>query len=210
MAKTEKIQRLWDLHESIQDTLDEYGESIEQIRKSRGVAISDALEFSERVAPSAFAPLGWTEGLPLLNAFPPAPQADQMRLGKLSEYNRRIDQSLSSTSVETSERGRKKADSEALIAAIDKVKSLKERLRIKKEEEELRRRMQQEKGEEQVEGEKMEVEEEREAERADIQTPLEEQQQHPSFEYISTNTRRTSLTFAPAEESESEEEEDEE
>lgn len=199
-TKTEKIQKLWTLYESVQSTLDEYQDKLDNLRKSRAVTINDALEFSERIAPSAFAPLGWTEGLPLLNAFPPAPQADQMRLGRLSEYNRRIDQEIV-TAPSSSSQANNPIQSVAMKAAMEKVKSLKERLQAKKEEDARK--------EEQMEIEPVPRIVEEVAMKEESVTPETIEQQPPSFEYLSTNTRRTSLTFTPAEDSESEEEDDE-
>lgn len=197
-TKTEKIQKLWTLYESVQSTLDEYQDNLDNLRKSRAVTINDALEFSERIAPSAFAPLGWTEGLPLLNAFPPAPQADQMRLGRLSEYNRRIDQEVVAA-PSSSSKANNPNQSVAMKAAMEKVKSLKERLQAKKEEDARK--------EEQMEVEPVPRIEELSVKEESL-APETIEQQPPSFEYLSTSTRRTSLTFAPAEDSESEEEDD--
>eukprot|EP01040_Poterioochromonas_malhamensis_P014991 gene14991-16694_t len=197
-TKTEKIQKLWTLYESVQSTLDEYQDNLDDLRKSRAVTINDALEFSERIAPSAFAPLGWTEGLPLLNAFPPAPQADQMRLGRLSEYNRRIDLEVVAA-PSSSSKANNPNQSVAMKAAMEKVKSLKERLQAKKEEDARK--------EEQMEVEPVPHIEEVSVKEESL-APETIEQQPPSFEYLSTNTRRTSLTFAPAEDSESEEEDD--
>lgn len=197
-TKTEKIQKLWTLYESVQSTLDEYQDKLDNLRKSRAVTINDVLEFSERIAPSAFAPLGWTEGLPLLNAFPPAPQADQMRLGRLSEYNRRIDQEIV-TAPSSSSQANNPIQSVAMKAAIEKVKSLKERLKAKKEEDARK--------EEQMEVEPVPRIEEV-AMKEESVAPETIEQQPSSFEYLSTNTRRTSLIFAPAEDSESEDEDE--
>ena len=54
----------------------------EEIKRHRGTA-DDVLKMAENVTETSYAPPGWRPGAPLINAHPPAPQVEQMRLGLL-------------------------------------------------------------------------------------------------------------------------------
>lgn len=208
--KEEKIKQLWQLYESVRDTLDDYEEEFEGIRASKPVKLDDALEFAERIAPSSFAPMGWTEGFPLLNAFPPAPQGEQMRVGKLADYNRAIEQRIknhelippSDTSLHRQKTPAEILRNESIEEAKQKTISLRDKLRLRKE------RLASEKESQMVIEEAntsllhpsdLIPEEEEKEEEKDVPEP-----------YIPVKARRINLSFAPAEESESEEDEEEE
>jgi hypothetical protein len=130
--KKKRIKDLYSIYINVEKTLDETVGFIHSLKSSKQVNFNDVLELAERIAPTAFAPLGWNEGLPLLNAFAPAPQAEQMRIGKLSMFN------VSKDSIE--KQTFTKGDNETLseqeqtrAVAINRIKGLKERLKEKKQ-----------------------------------------------------------------------------
>jgi hypothetical protein len=82
----EKVSRLLDLYDDIDQTLFSLQPEIEKIKSSQPVQLEEVLILAERLSYTAHAPMGWREGFPLLGKFPPAPQPDQMRLGKLAQY----------------------------------------------------------------------------------------------------------------------------
>jgi hypothetical protein len=93
----ERVEKLHEVYENIEQFLHDHATEFQQYCKHSAEAIIDCstsrvkidhiLELAERIAPAVFAPAGWKEGLPLINAFPPTPQAEEMRLGKLAAYN---------------------------------------------------------------------------------------------------------------------------
>jgi hypothetical protein len=91
----ERLRTLWELHDNVQNTLQKYRDPIDHMRKAKQADLVAVLALAERIAPSSFAPTGWQEGLPLLNAFAPAPQPEQMRIGKLSLFNLELDRRIS-------------------------------------------------------------------------------------------------------------------
>lgn len=209
-TKEEKIQQLWQLYESVRDTVDDYETILQGIRTSKPVKLDDALEFAERIAPSSFAPPGWMEGFPLLNAFPPAPQGEQMRIGKLAEYNREIEQKIknqellppSDTSSSLQKSPSEQLRQESIEEARQKTLSLQERLRLRKAKMESQQSAEA----------KMEVEESS-ASPPPIEPSIEEEQEQERIDltpepYIPVKARQINLSFAPVEESESEEEEE--
>ena len=203
--KEERIQKLWQLYKEIEKTLDDHEDAIQRIRNAQEVSISDTLQFAERIAPSAFAPLGWVEGLPLLNAFPPAPQADQMRIGRLAEYNRMIERKITDKEI-IPIRSKVVESNDLQQILIEEAKisitSLKERLKIRQE-------LQQAKEKSFLESKMDIVEEEPLLPEKESASPLPLIEPEPEREtYIPVNTRKINISFAPVEESESEEEEE--
>eukprot|EP01039_Chlorochromonas_danica_P003963 gene3963-4335_t len=87
IVDNKKVAILMDIYEDIHNTLDELNDDLESIRSFKRVSIEHVLNLAERLAYTAHAPAGWKEGFPLFNKFPPAPQPDQMRIGKLAECN---------------------------------------------------------------------------------------------------------------------------
>lgn len=83
--KKEKIRVLLSAYDNIQSIWHELGPELQQLQEIKSVEVDYVLDLAERLAYTAHAPMGWKEGFPLINKFPPAPQADQMRQGKLAE-----------------------------------------------------------------------------------------------------------------------------
>ena len=54
----------------------------DEVERRRCTA-DDVLKLAENITETSFAPAGWIPGAPLINAHPPAPQVEQMRLGLL-------------------------------------------------------------------------------------------------------------------------------
>jgi predicted phosphoadenosine phosphosulfate sulfurtransferase len=134
--KKKRIKDLYSIYIDVEKTLDETIGFIHSLKASKHVDFNDVLELAERIAPTAFAPVGWNEGLPLLNAFAPAPQAEQMRIGKLSMFN------LSKEAVvkQTFSKGDNEILSEeeqTRAIVINRVKGLKDRLKEKKQQKQV-------------------------------------------------------------------------
>eukprot|EP01031_Cornospumella_fuschlensis_P038336 gene38336-46587_t len=83
--KKKRIKVLLGAYDRIQSVLFELSPELQQLNEIRPVPVDFVLELAERLSYTAHAPIGWKEGFPLINKFPPAPQPDQMRLGKLAE-----------------------------------------------------------------------------------------------------------------------------
>ena len=81
----ERVLPLLDAYDAIQSLWYELGPELEQMKGSQEVEVQHVLDLAERLSYTAHAPIGWKEGFPLINKFPPAPQPDQMRMGKLAE-----------------------------------------------------------------------------------------------------------------------------
>jgi hypothetical protein len=102
-TKEQRLKALWEVYAQIKDVQEAHASELNSLRASRSVDMTDILILAERIAPSVFAPQGWVEGMPLLNAFVPAPQPEQMRIGKLFSFNLSKD-SVSSSSGAVEER----------------------------------------------------------------------------------------------------------
>lgn len=63
-------------------------EEISGQKRSAPVHFQAVYNLATKMALTEHAPKGWREELPLINALPPAPQPEQMRIGVLAEYNR--------------------------------------------------------------------------------------------------------------------------
>lgn len=104
-ANREFVNDLWEVYENVRNTLDENDEYLKNIRKTKLVKVDHILELAKRMSFTQHAPVGWKEGHPLINAFPPVPQPEQMRVGKLAVYNESISeqkkQQLTTPSVST-------------------------------------------------------------------------------------------------------------
>lgn len=87
-----RVSILMDVYEDIERTLAHHCESLSAIKSAQRYDIKHVLTLADRLSYSAFAPVGWKEGFPLHNKFPPAPQPDQMHSGVLTDYNRRFPQ----------------------------------------------------------------------------------------------------------------------
>ncbi|RYH28831.1 hypothetical protein EON65_10650 [archaeon] len=83
--KKERIRVLLGAYDRIQNLWHELGPELQQLQEVKTIEVDHVLELAERLSYTAHAPIGWKEGFPLINKFPPAPQPDQMRQGKLAE-----------------------------------------------------------------------------------------------------------------------------
>jgi hypothetical protein len=77
--------QVWQKLEDIENTLHDNAAALARIRSSRqDVNVAHVIELAKRISLTSYIPAGWREGMPLVNAFPPAPLPEQMRLGMAS------------------------------------------------------------------------------------------------------------------------------
>eukprot|EP01041_Mallomonas_annulata_P001501 gene1501-2896_t len=85
--KIDKIRGLLQIRKNITNTLRQYDEELEHVKNVRKVKFADVIKYADYTSRTIRAPPHWQPGHPVVGGHPPAPQAEQMRLGKLGELN---------------------------------------------------------------------------------------------------------------------------
>lgn len=84
-----RIEELLTTRKDISNFLRLKSQELLLLKECRAVPVDYVLDFSRYTTFTLGAPEGWTPGMPLIGAHPPAPQPDQMRDGVLQRYNQR-------------------------------------------------------------------------------------------------------------------------
>lgn len=92
ILKSHDVEALVNVRELIHDFVIQHESQIAELRDEIDNLYTPAvaqytLELASRIRTTYHAPVGWKEGYPLVNALPPAPQPEQMRIGLLAKYN---------------------------------------------------------------------------------------------------------------------------
>jgi len=87
----DKIRKLLYIKRSISKCLRENQEELDHIRNVRIVQACDIIELADYISRTIKAPPLWKPGNPVVGGHPPAPQPEQMRLGKLGEHHLQLE-----------------------------------------------------------------------------------------------------------------------
>lgn len=82
-----KIRRLLQIRRNITNCLRDNREELNHIRNVRTVHARDIIDLADYASKTLKAPPLWKPGNPVIGGHPPAPQPEQMRLGKLGEHH---------------------------------------------------------------------------------------------------------------------------
>ena len=86
-AVKSRLSQLYEAKKEIGDVLYKHKKLLSSLTQDeverRRCTADDVLKLAENITETSFAPAGWIPGAPLINAHPPAPQVEQMRLGLL-------------------------------------------------------------------------------------------------------------------------------
>jgi hypothetical protein len=88
-SRKSRIEELLKTRKDISNFLRLKSQELLLLKECRAVPVDYVLDFSRYTTFTLGAPEGWTPGMPLIGAHPPAPQPDQMRDGVLQRYNQR-------------------------------------------------------------------------------------------------------------------------
>ena len=84
------LQKLVDTRRKVEHFLSDRNEDLLQIRNAKQVDFNSVIDFAVTTSRTLRAPPHWLPGNPIIGGFPPAPQVEHMRLGKLSEFQKFI------------------------------------------------------------------------------------------------------------------------
>lgn len=87
-----KVKTLLEVRKKISSTLLELRHDLESVRASKKLSVGVILTCAENIQVALKAPPKWKVGLPLYFSHPPTISTEEMRRGKLAEYNKRENQ----------------------------------------------------------------------------------------------------------------------
>ena len=82
MCDKAKVKELLAAKDAIRSFLYEREEELTAIRKATTIPSEWIVEFADNIVLTLHAPPHWREGMPLINCHAPAPQLDEMNMGK--------------------------------------------------------------------------------------------------------------------------------
>ena len=92
MSDKERVKALLEVRKTISKTLLNLRYDLEAVRSAELLSVSQILTCAENIQVSLKAPKDWKIGLPLYFSHPPSASTEEMRRGKLAEFNRRENQ----------------------------------------------------------------------------------------------------------------------
>jgi hypothetical protein len=88
----DKVRTLLEVRKNISETLLELRHDLESVRASKKVTVGEILTCAENIQLALKAPPRWKIGLPLYFSHAPTISTEEMRRGKLADYNKRENQ----------------------------------------------------------------------------------------------------------------------
>ena len=103
MCDTAKVKELLAAKEAIRNFLYEHDEELTAIRKATTIPSQWIVEFADNIVLTLHAPPHWREGMPLIRCHAPAPQLDEMNMGKANAISLNAIQPVSNTDKDVNE-----------------------------------------------------------------------------------------------------------
>lgn len=86
----DKLRRLLEVRRDVLSTLRDNDDALQRIRSAKDLDINQVLAFADHISLSMRAPRLWQPGHPLCGSLPPAPQLEDLRVGAMADYNKRL------------------------------------------------------------------------------------------------------------------------
>ncbi len=103
MCDTAKVKELLAAKEAIRSFLYEHDEELTAIRNATTIPSQWIVEFADNIVLTLHAPPHWREGMPLIRCHAPAPQLDEMNMGKANAISLNVIQPVSNTDKDVNE-----------------------------------------------------------------------------------------------------------